>query len=142
MSCSVSDQERVLFLLRELCNQFGPKFERNTNMSLSRYELLHQLFQTDEMTQSTLQKSVNIDNAAITRHLKQLESQGMVARRRNPSDHRETFVSLTSEGREQILGCSAEKRCFVDQMLQGFSPEELRALTGMLTRIQSNISKY
>ncbi|WP_055109058.1 MarR family winged helix-turn-helix transcriptional regulator [Paenibacillus ihumii] len=142
MNCSVSDQERILFLLRELCNQFGPKFERNTNMSLSRFELLHQLYQTDEMTQSTLQKSVNIDNAAITRHLKQLEAQGMVVRRRNPSDHRETFVSLTTEGREQIIACSTEKRCFVNQMLQDFSPEELHILTDMLVRIQSNISKY
>ncbi|WP_019639326.1 MarR family winged helix-turn-helix transcriptional regulator [Paenibacillus fonticola] len=142
MGCSVTDQERVLFLLRELCNQFGPKFERNTNMSLSRFELLHQLFETDEMTQSTLQKSVNIDNAAVTRHLKQLESQGMVARRRNPSDQRETFVSLTKEGREQLQSCSTEKRCFVEQMLQGFSSEELHAFTAMLMRIQSNISKY
>ncbi|MFD3261501.1 MarR family winged helix-turn-helix transcriptional regulator [Paenibacillus lentus] len=142
MNSPASDQERILFLLKELCNQFGPKFERNTNMSLSRFELLHQLYQEDEVNQSSLQKSVNIDNAAVTRHLKQLESQGMVTRRRNPSDHRETFVSLTKEGREQILSCSTEKRCFVNQMLQDFSPEELDTLTDMLMRIQQNISRY
>lgn len=142
MNCSATDQERILFLLKDFCNQIGPKFERSAQMSLSRYELLYQLYLTDEMNQSTLQKSVNIDNAAVTRHLKQLEAQGMVTRRRNPSDHRETFVSLTKEGREQIISCGTEKRSFTHHMFQDFSSEELHALADMLTRIQQNISKY
>jgi DNA-binding MarR family transcriptional regulator len=120
----------------------GPKFERNTHISLSRYELLHQLYQVDEINQSSLQKLVNIDHAAITRHLKQLESEGMVSRRRNPSDNRETFVQLTNEGRERILTCQSDKLSFINQMFHDFSEEELRSLVIMLIRIQTNIKEY
>lgn len=142
MTHSISDQEHILFLLKELSNQMGPKFERNTQISLSRYELLHQLYQVDEIKQSSLQKVVNIDHAAITRHLKQLESEGMVSRRRNPSDNRETFVQLTHEGRERIVICQSDKLSFIKKMFHDFSEEDLRSLVTMLMRIQTNIKEY
>lgn len=142
MTHSIPDQEHILFLLKELSNHMGPKFERNTQISLSRYELLHQLYQVDEIKQSSLQKVVKIDHAAITRHLKQLESEGMVTRRRNPSDNRETFVQLTHEGRERIVTCQSDKLSFINQMFHDFSEAELRSIVTMLTRIQKNIKEY
>ena len=39
-------------------------------MSQSRLELILQLFEVGEISQKALQQEVNIDNAAITRHLK------------------------------------------------------------------------
>lgn len=142
MQCSFSSQEQILQLLRGLTNQTSPKFERCTGISESRYDLLYQLYQTEEISQSTLQKVVNIDRAAITRHLKQLEENGMVARRRNPNDNREIFVRLTEEGRAQIIGYKTEKVAFVNQMLRDFKEEELEVLADMLTRMQNNISEY
>jgi len=142
MSCPISNHEQILYLLKGLNNQISPKFERCTGISSSRYELLHQLYETDEINQSTLQRAVNIDSAAITRHLKQLEAKGMVTRRRNPNDNRVIFVRLTDEGRKQIVGYKKEKINFVDQMLHDFKTEELESLSDMLTRMQNNISEY
>lgn len=109
MQCSLSNQEQILHLLKGLNNQISPKFERCTGISSTRFELLHQLFETEEINQSNLQKAVNIDSAAITRHLKQLEANGMVTRRRNPTDNRVIFVRLTEEGRKRIVGYKKEK---------------------------------
>ncbi|WP_277587080.1 MarR family winged helix-turn-helix transcriptional regulator [Psychrobacillus antarcticus] len=142
MNCPISNHEQILYLLKGLNNQISPKFERCTGISSSRYELLHQLYETDEINQSTLQRAVNIDSAAITRHLKQLETKGMVTRRRNPNDNRVIFVRLTEEGRKQIVGYKKEKINFVDQMLHDFKTEELETLSDMLTRMQNNISEY
>lgn len=142
MRCSFSNQEQILHLLKGLNDQICPKFERCTGISESRYELLYQLYKTEEINQSTLQKAVNIDGAAITRHLKQLEANGMVTRRRNPTDNRAIFVRLTEEGRKQIVGHKKEKIGFVNQMLHDFNPEELESLSGMLNRMQNNISEY
>lgn len=142
MRCSLSNHEQILHLLKGLNNQISPKFERCTGISSSRYELLHQLYETDEINQSTLQKAVNIDSAAITRHLKQLEANGMVTRRRNPNDNRVIFVRLTEEGRRQIVGYKIEKINFVNQMLHDFNQEELESLSDMLNRMQNNISEY
>ncbi|MEG0260424.1 MAG: MarR family transcriptional regulator [Lysinibacillus sp.] len=142
MRCSFSQQEQILHLFRGLTNQISPKFERCTGISASRYELLYQLYQTEEINQSTLQKAVNIDSAAITRHLKQLEANGMVTRRRNPTDNREIFVSLTEEGHKDIVGYRKDNIGFVQQMLHDFTPEELENLSDMLNRMQHNIAEY
>lgn len=142
MKCSFSEQEQILHLLKNLNNQISPKFERCTGISSSRYDLLYQLYLADEVNQTHLQRAINIDSAAITRHLKQLEADGMVARRRNPSDHRVTFVSLTEDGRKHIVNYKKEKMNFVSQMLRDFRKEEVEILNDMLLRLQNNISQY
>ena len=139
MGLVVSEQEQILLMFKSLGNQLGPKFEKATDMSLSRFEVLYQLVRNDEINQSALQKSVNIDNAAITRHLKQLEAEGMVARRKNPADNRETFVRLTQEGRQRIGGCQSDKLSFINQMFRDFDEGELHQLAELLERIQRNI---
>lgn len=142
MPCSFSKQEQVLHQFKGLTNQISPKFERCTGISASRYELLSQLYKVDEINQSTLQKLVNIDSAAVTRHLKQLEASGMVKKRRNPEDNRVIFVSLTDEGRERIVEYRKENTGFVKQMLHDFTSEEVDALSDMLRRMQDNIVDY
>lgn len=142
MPCSFSKQEQVLHQFKGLTNQISPKFERCTGISASRFELLSQLYKVDEINQSTLQKLVNIDGAAITRHLKQLEASGMVTKRRNPEDNRVIFVSLTDEGRERIIEYRKENMGFVKQMLHDFTSEEVDALNDMLQRMQDNIIDY
>lgn len=142
MNYTASEQEELLLLLKTLSNQLGPKFERTTNFSLSRYELLYQLVQFEEISQSNLRKRVNINQAAITRHLKQLETDGLVSRRRNPEDHRETIVQLTKEGHRQILDCQHDKRNFANEMFQHFDYEELQRLKDMLKRITENIVNF
>ncbi|MDN5709764.1 MAG: MarR family transcriptional regulator [Planococcus sp. (in: firmicutes)] len=142
MPCSFSQQEQVLHQFKGLTNQISPKFERCTGISASRYELLSQLYKVEEINQSTLQKLVNIDSAAVTRHLKQLEASGMVTKRRNPEDNRVIFVSLTDEGRERIVEYRKENMGFVKQMLNDFTTDEVNVLSDMLQRMQDNIVDY
>jgi DNA-binding MarR family transcriptional regulator len=103
-------------------------------------DLLTKLFEVDEISQTELQKEVNIDHAAVTRHLKQLEEKGMVTRRKNPADNRFTFVRLTDEGRTSISAYQDEKQRFISKVLNGFNEEERSLLLNMLTRIQDNVS--
>lgn len=63
----------------------------------------------------------------------------MVSRRKNPDDNRETFVSLTDEGRHRIDGYKAEKDILIRQILEGFSEEEIHNLAGYLERMQNNL---
>ncbi|WP_376773875.1 MarR family winged helix-turn-helix transcriptional regulator [Paenibacillus phytorum] len=125
-----------------LNKQISTKFERCTGISPSRLRLLHQLYQVEEISQTTLQKEVNIDSAAVTRHLKQLEASGMVSRRMNPDDNRVTLVRLTDHGRTEIISFKEEKAQFITQMLKDFNEEERNMLSDMLQRMLTNISKY
>ncbi|MGG1574727.1 MarR family winged helix-turn-helix transcriptional regulator [Fictibacillus sp. NRS-1165] len=128
----------IAYILRELHNQISPKFERCTGISQSRLELLQHLYEMEEISQSSLQKAVNIDPAAVTRHLKQLEASGKVSRRKNPKDNRETLVALTDQGRNEILSYRKERDQFVSNLLKGFKEEELPVLVDMLERMQRN----
>ncbi|GAB1155798.1 MULTISPECIES: MarR family winged helix-turn-helix transcriptional regulator [Paenibacillus] len=138
MTRIVSKEEQIINLLNALGNKVSPKFERCTGISSSRFEILYELDQVDEINQSMLQKIINIDSAAITRHLKQLEADGMVTRRKNPEDNRVTFVRLTDDGRKHIEGYKVEKKNFIHQILHDFSEDEIQDLASYLERMQNN----
>ncbi|MES9781646.1 MarR family transcriptional regulator, partial [Bacillus thuringiensis] len=124
-----------------LNKEVSSKFEGCTGMSQSRLELILQLYEVGEISQKALQQEVNIDNAAITRHLKQLEANEMIVRRKNPDDNRITLVSLTEEGRNKIQAFQEEKERFAASAFKGLSEEERDNLLNMLNHIQENIKE-
>ncbi|MGD6816064.1 MarR family winged helix-turn-helix transcriptional regulator [Metabacillus sp. 84] len=134
-----AEDDELFHRLYEVNKRIVPKFERCTGLSQSRLEILHKLYEKEEMTQRELQKAVQIDHAAVTRHLKQLEERGSVSRRKNPEDTRFTYVKLTDEGRRKMDAYREEKQKFVSNVLKGFTEEERSSLRGMLTRLQQNI---
>lgn len=141
MSNLYREDEKIIHQLYEINKRVMPKFERCTGISQSRLELLHKLFEVEEISQTALQKKVNIDHAAVTRHLKQLEERGTVVRRKNPDDNRVTFVRLTEEGRRRIEGYCKEKKRFIEDVLQGVSENDRSHLAELLAHIQKNVEK-
>jgi DNA-binding MarR family transcriptional regulator len=140
LSISCREEEKIIVQLNDIYKQMSPKFERCTGISQSRLDLLHKLFEVEEISQTALQREVNIDSAAVTRHLKQLEGKGMVSRRKNPDDNRFTFVRLTEEGRKKIEAYREEKEIFISKVFKSFTKEERSVLSHMLNRIQDNVS--
>lgn len=138
--CS-KEEELIFQRMFELNKKLTSKFERCTGISQSRLEILRELFLAEEITQRALQKKVNIDHAAVTRHLKQLEENGMVIRRKNPEDNRFTYVQLTDEGKRKVAAYCEEKQQFISNVLKGFSEEESSKLLDILTRIRENIEE-
>ncbi|HFK1428341.1 MULTISPECIES: MarR family winged helix-turn-helix transcriptional regulator [Bacillus cereus group] len=141
MTSSCSKEAIILYKLHFLNKEVSSKFEWCTGMSQSRLELILQLFEVGEISQKALQQEVNIDNAAITRHLKQLEANEMIVRRKNPDDNRITLVSLTEEGRNKIQAFQEEKERFAASAFKGLSEEERDNLLNMLIHIQENIKE-
>ena len=50
-----------------------------------------------------VQESLKIDQAALTRHFKILEKEGLVERHRNPENQREVLVETTKNAKEQLV---------------------------------------
>lgn len=134
------DEHKIFELLQALHKEIGPKFERCAGMTPTRFRLLQELYRISEISQISLQKLLEIDPAAVTRHLKGLEENGMIARRNNPADNRVTLVSLTSQGREHINAYRENKTEFIGDLLAGFNEQERTELAEMLTRLQYNIN--
>ncbi|MFF3024639.1 MarR family winged helix-turn-helix transcriptional regulator [Gottfriedia sp. NPDC057948] len=134
-------ETKVLSLLKELKVQIETTFEKCMGISQSRLEILNQLFEYGEVSQSQLQKTLKIDSAAITRHLKQLELNGKITRRKCETDNRITLVRLTQMGQDQMSSLWKEKIEFVNKMLIGFSEEEIDLTIEYLNRIQVNMNQ-
>ena len=139
MKTCYSEDAEILYKLQSLSKVIGTKFEACIGISQSRLELLALLYYVDEISQSDLQKKVNIDGAAITRHVKQLDAKGIVLRRKKPEDNRITLVRLSEQGRERIEFSKKEKERFMKEMLVNISVEERKILIHVLSQMQKNV---
>lgn len=132
---------RTTFLLRVLNNQLNTKFKRATGLNLSRYELLHYLVNGEIYTQMHLQNILNVDAAAITRHLKALEEEGYITRTRNPKNNREMLVQATAEGIKGALEYQSSRDNLDNRLFEGFSEEELTVFIKSLEKLKLNLEK-
>jgi DNA-binding MarR family transcriptional regulator len=138
-ACSVRLQ--IFLQLQAVNKELCSKYEACLGASPSRVEILHYLLQHEEVTQSALQREVNIDAAAVTRHLKQLEAAGTIVRFKKADDQRATWVKLEEEAKRHIEQSYQEKSQFVNETLAGFSEAELEQFLQMLSKVSENVSR-
>ena len=78
-------------------------FEKKLGISLTRYQILLFLLKHSPCNQIAVQERLKIDQAALTRHFKILEKEGLVERHRNPKNQREVLVEATKYAKEQLV---------------------------------------
>ena len=94
--------------------------------------ILSSLKQSLWSTQLDLARSLGIEGPTLTRHLDNLERNGLVSRRRSETDRRAFRVELTDAGEaayDRLLGAVIA----FNQRLSGLSRDDLRRLDEMLT---------
>ncbi|EPE63456.1 marR family protein [Exiguobacterium sp. S17] len=139
-SCSPSDQilYNVITVQKELSQLFDAEMD---GLSLTRYDILSNLNHVGPLRQRELQQRVDVDHAAITRHLKQLETQGLIARERCLQDNRVIYVDLTELGRDKIAHWTEQKKCLSDRLFVNMKVEEQQHLLDLLNTLQHNIQQ-
>lgn len=117
-------------------------FEKQLGISLTRYQILQFLLQKSPCNQIAVQEKLEIDQAALTRHFKILESEGYVNRKRNPANQREVLVELTQEAKEQLLVNPPQHHLKVKEQMENIlSTGEQQELTTLLTKLVSGLEK-
>ena len=102
---------------------------------------LHQtfLFQNFEMA---VQERLKIDQAALIRHFKILEKEGLVKRRRNPENQREVLVEMTDFAREQLVTNSSQQHIKVkSQMESVLTKGEREEFSRLLEKLLSGLEE-
>ncbi|AEA60449.1 MarR family winged helix-turn-helix transcriptional regulator [Burkholderia gladioli] len=89
-------------------------------------------------TAAELAREYAIDASAVTRLLDRVEKRGLLSRVRSHEDRRVVRLELTDEGRELAERMPEIFISVLDQLLNGFTPEEVGFLKSMLRRILSN----
>lgn len=77
-----SQDSAMLYQMYRVNNAINTTFDAYISISQSRFEILALIYQENEISQSDLQRKVTIDKAAVARHLKQLEDNDIVSRRK------------------------------------------------------------
>ena len=117
-------------------------FEKQLGISLTRYQILQFLLQKSPCIQIAVQEKLRIDQAALTRHFKILESEGYVPRKRNPLNQREVLVELTQEAKRQLLVNPPQHHLIVKEQMESIlSTTEQKELTNLLTKLVSGLEK-
>ena len=71
---------------------------------MTRYQILLFLLKHSPCNQIAVQERLKIDQAALTRHFKILEKEGLVERHRNPENQREVLVEATEVCQGAVSG--------------------------------------
>ncbi|MEQ7179504.1 MarR family winged helix-turn-helix transcriptional regulator [Enterococcus thailandicus] len=137
---SLEEISHVLYQIKVADQKIIQIFEENIGLSLTRYELLTLLREKNPCSQNTLQSFLQINQGAVTRHLKLLETKGYVTRQRNPLNNREVVVTLTAKAEEKLSNCEREHTDMASILSPAFEPEEMSQLLVLLNKLNTQLS--
>jgi len=90
--------------------------------------------------QRNLAEAVGIEGPTLTHHLNRMEREGLVTRRRDPSNRRVHLVELTQSGDALFFHLLDTVVAFDEQLRRGLGDADLRRLRCLLDRIGDNVS--
>ncbi len=133
----VRDCIELLYNLKILDKKLIDLFEKKIGISLTRFQIIKYLHEVSFTTAKQLAQSLEIDAAAITRHLRILEQEGYVIKRRNEFNNREIFVELSQKALDEIGRCEKETNVR-DLIGEEFTTEDLQNLVQLLNKFNKN----
>ena len=134
----IKDYVKLLHDLKILEIKVANIFEKRLEISLTRFQIIKYLYEVEIATPKQLAQSLEIDAAAITRHLKKLEEGGYVKKRRNEQNNREVFVVLTQYSKNKVDQCVKETdiRTLIDEE---FTDDDFKQLKILLNKFNNNL---
>ena len=130
---------KMLHKMRSVESKMTKEFEDSTGFSLTRYEILVFLKDNGDALQAEIAAHLDIDPAAITRHLKILEEKGYVNRLRNSKNAREIIVSCTDFTRAELEKCSRKQQEKPYELPINLSEGELKRLMDTLQMVEEKL---
>lgn len=136
----MTELSSLMYQLKRSDQKITQLFEERLGISLTRYEILSQLLKQAPCTQIALQDSLQIDQAAITRHLRILEQSAYIERKRNPKNQRQVIVYVTDKAIQEIqVNPSQEHKKVKQQMQQILSDSEVQNLSILLDKLVTGL---
>ena len=134
----VKDYVKLLHDLKILEIKVANIFEERLEISLTRFQIIKYLYEVEVATPKQLAQSLEIDAAAITRHLKILKEGEYITKRRNEKNNREVFVELTQYSKNKVDQCVKETdvRQFIGPE---FTNDDFEQLVKLLNKFNNNL---
>lgn len=134
----VKECVKLLHDIKILERKVADIFEKRLGISLTRFQIIKYLYEVEVATPKQIAQILEIDAAAITRHLKKLEEGGYVRKRRNEDNNREVLVEITKFSMSKIDQCVKETdiRTLIDEE---FTDEDFKQLKILLNKFNDNL---
>lgn len=127
----------LLYNLKNLDKKLLDLFEKKIGISLTRFQIIKYLHESSFSTSKQISQSLEIDAAATTRHIKILEKDGYVIKRRNKNNNREVLVELSEKAFEEIR--RFERETTVQDIIGNeFTVKDLKDLVILLNKFNKN----
>lgn len=124
-----------MVLLTRLAKQvYRRSSEELLGMHLRHLMALSYLRDHEGRPQQELAEALCMDANNVVLLLNEVEDEGWVTRRRDPSDRRRHLVDLTSQGRKALASAERAQERIEDDVLGALDPQERRTLWQLLTR--------
>ena len=114
-------------------------YYRECGFSTGQPPILRYLHENDGCIQSDLSRFFHLEPATITSNLTNMERDGLVERRPNPTDRRVWRVFLTEKGQQAYEKLQKNDEIIARQCFEGFSEDEEALAKEILLRLQSNM---
>lgn len=133
-SKTISAGYLVNHMARIFAQELGARI-RPLGLNIGTFPALLELWEEDGLTQKQLVARLAIEQATMANTLNRMERDGLVIRRKDPSDGRAQQVWLTEQARSLQAPATAAAEAVNADLLSGLSPTEREQLTGLMTRI-------
>jgi MarR family transcriptional regulator, lower aerobic nicotinate degradation pathway regulator len=112
------------------------EFEQ-AGFSMYHYSVLAVLGEGDSSAQASIAQCLGLDSSQLVGVLDALEGQGLVERRRDPNDRRRHTVSLTADGKRQLVRLRTIAKSLEESVLAPLDESARKTLHGLLEQIAS-----
>jgi len=138
---TIPADDRYATLRRSVAGLLGADRRRRVQqrrlgaLSDAHLSALFVLTEQEEATAGTLASEADLNPASVTAMVDQLEQQGLVERRRDGKDRRQSLISLTDAGRKEVEEQEQYWRRRLSETFADITPEELSSAVKVIELI-------
>lgn len=103
--------------------------------------LLHLYLRGDGIRQKDLAASVGMAGPSLVRILDRLVSEGLIDRRRSPSDRRAKLLCLTPAGQQAVARIHHNVKSLESELLSGFDEAETSQMAEFVRRLEASVNR-
>ena len=109
----------------------------HTPFSLAEARVLYELAHRDEVTASELAADLDLDHGYLSRILRRFGEKRMLAKKRAPSDGRQSVITITAKGRKAFAPLNKNSHDQIAAMLEKLQPADQARVVGAMNTVES-----
>jgi DNA-binding MarR family transcriptional regulator len=137
-SGSFTARDCVGYLISRVQSLMRPQIEAvfdKQDLTFSQWRVLMCLRDGIANTCADISRELSHDSGSLTRLVDQLDRRGLILRTRDRKDRRVVTLALTPAGRAAIKAAMPHVVAHFNDVLEGFSPHDVKMLIALLTRL-------